>query len=171
MEIKLIDIGEINPSKYNPRKISESELCGLQKSLEKFGFVEPLVINKRTRTLVGGHQRLKAAQLIGYSKVPCYEVDLTESEEKALNIALNSHTIQGKFDREILSTLLEEVKLDLPELTLDLNFNILEKDMQLIFDPDVDFSEADQDKKKFKFIECPHCKEVFEQGQSVVKDG
>ena len=48
MEIKKLKIKDINPAKYNPRKISEEELSKLRNSMEKWGYVEPLVWNERT---------------------------------------------------------------------------------------------------------------------------
>lgn len=126
LELVYMAIGEINPAKYNPRNITDEELSGLRESLKKFGFVEPLVFNTRTGTLVGGHQRLKAAELEGFEKVPVSLVDLSLAEEKALNVALNSPTISGKFDNEILKTLLEEIKLEIPDYFEALNFGAFE---------------------------------------------
>ena len=128
MEVKEYKLSSINPAKYNPRKITDRELTGLVESIKKFGFIDPLIINIKNKknTLVGGHQRLKAAELLKYKTVPVVEVNLSIAEEKALNIALNSSTIQGKFDNEILSGLLNEVKIDLPDLFDGLNFDDFE---------------------------------------------
>lgn len=131
MEVFDVPIREVNPAKYNPRKISDKELTGLKESIKKFGFIDPLVINKRTNTLVGGHQRLKAAELLEMDNVPVVYVNLNISEEKALNIALNSHMISGKYDLEILPLLLDEIKLELPELSEKLRFNELKLDLKL----------------------------------------
>lgn len=125
MKIVNRKISDINPAKYNPRQITEKELSGLKESLKKFGFVEPLIINKRTNTLCGGHQRLKAAESLGMKEVPVFEVDLSISEEKALNVALNSPTISGKFDEKILSELLSEIKLEMPDLFSNMNMSTI----------------------------------------------
>ena len=50
---------------YNPRKISDHDLEALRKSLRFFGAVEPIVVNKRSDRIVGGHQRVKAAEAEG----------------------------------------------------------------------------------------------------------
>jgi ParB-like chromosome segregation protein Spo0J len=42
---------------YNPRKISDHDLEALRRSMKFFGVVEPVVVNKRTGRIVGGHQR------------------------------------------------------------------------------------------------------------------
>lgn len=120
--IKKIKVGEINPASYNPREITDEEMAGLRESIKKFGFVEPLVLNTTTNTLVGGHQRLKAAMLEGMEEVPVSLVKLSLAEEKALNVALNSPTISGKFSNDVLRELLKEIKLELPETFTALRF-------------------------------------------------
>jgi len=105
-------IKEIKPATYNPRKISGVAFQGLCESLKKFGMPQPLVVNKRTGVLVSGHQRLKAAEAIGWTEVPVVEVDLSPSEEKALNVTLNNRAIAGEFI-EGLDELLAEIRLDL----------------------------------------------------------
>lgn len=59
MKLSKIKLKEIKPAEYNPRKISDSELEKLNKSLEKFGFVDPIIINLKNNKIIGGHQRYK----------------------------------------------------------------------------------------------------------------
>ena len=92
MNIELIDTRKIKPAIYNPRKDlqpGDPEYAKLQRSLEEFDCVEPLVWNKRTGNLVGGHQRLKILLARGDKQVQCSVVDLPLEKEKALNLALN----------------------------------------------------------------------------------
>ena len=59
MEIRKLPLEKLNPAKYNPRKDlkpSDPEYEKLKKSMETFGYVEPIVWNKRTGQIVGGHQ-------------------------------------------------------------------------------------------------------------------
>ena len=126
--IKKVAIKDISPAKYNPRKISEEALAGLQSSLKEFGFVDPLIVNKRNNVLVGGHQRLKAAEKLGIKEVPVVYVDLDEAKEKALNIALNSEKISGEFDAQLLHELVNEIQADIPELLESLRIDDLLKD-------------------------------------------
>ena len=119
LEIRKMPIDEINPAHYNPRKDlqpGDMEYEKLKKSILEFDLVEPLVWNRRTGRLVGGHQRLKVLKELGYSEVEVSVVDLPEEKEKALNIALNK--IQGDWDYEKLKDLLQE--LDTGELDLEL---------------------------------------------------
>jgi len=69
--------------------------------------VEPIVWNKRTGNIVGGHQRYKVLLDMGMREVDCVVVDLDETKEKALNLALNK--IQGDWDENKLAELMAEL--------------------------------------------------------------
>lgn len=112
MNIQKIKIDKLIPATYNPRKNlkpSDAEYVKIKNSIEKFGFVSPLVMNK-DMTVIGGHQRLKVLKEMGIVEVECIIVDLDKTNEKALNIALNK--IQGDWDEEKLEALLQELKLE-----------------------------------------------------------
>ena len=92
MEIERRKVDELKAAEYNPRKDlrpGDAEYEKLKRSIQEFGYVEPVIWNKRTGTVVGGHQRLKVMKDLGYEEVDCVVVDLDEKKEKALNIALN----------------------------------------------------------------------------------
>jgi len=110
MEVRRMKVNEINPAPYNPRidlKPGDPEYEALKKSIERFGLVDPLIWNKRTNRLVGGHQRLKVLKDLGYETADVVVVDLPESVEKTLNIALNN--IQGDWEETKLEALLAEL--------------------------------------------------------------
>lgn len=110
MEILSIAVKEINPAEYNPRKDlkpGDPEYEKLKKSILEFDMVEPLVWNKQTGNLVGGHQRLKILKELAIDNVEVSVVDLSPVKEKLLNIALNK--IQGEWDFPLLKDLLQEL--------------------------------------------------------------
>lgn len=117
MNIITLPISQLAPAGYNPRTINRHEFESLQRSIEEFGFVEPIVVNKRDgrHIVVGGHQRLNAAQALRMTEVPCYIVELDEAHEKALNIALNK--IHGEWDDQLLVELLYSLEDDVRILT------------------------------------------------------
>jgi len=109
--MRKISVGQINPAKYNPRKDlqpGDVEYEKLLRSVEEFGYVEPIIWNERTGNIVGGHQRFKVLTQIGYVEIDCVVVDLEQQREKALNIALNK--ISGEFDTPKLVELLRELQ-------------------------------------------------------------
>ena len=129
LDIKRIPIHDIVPAPYNPRielKPGMREYDKLDRSLDEFGCVEPLVWNKRTKHLVGGHQRLSVLKARGEKVVEVSVVDLDEARERALNLALNK--IQGGWDNKALAHLLKELA-DGMEVDLELTgFDLAEID-------------------------------------------
>lgn len=110
MDIEMIDVKRIDPAPYNPRRDlqpGDPDYERLARSIEEFGFIEPLVWNKRTGTLVAGHQRLKVLLARGDKQVQCSIVDLPPEREKALNLALNK--IRGEWDEDKLVAVLAEL--------------------------------------------------------------
>jgi len=110
MEIKKITASKIKAAKYNLRKDlkpGDAEYEKLRRSIEEFGYVEPIIWNKRTGNIVGGHQRYKALVALGYKEIDCVVLDIDEQREKALNIALNK--ISGEFDIPLLTELLKDI--------------------------------------------------------------
>ncbi len=92
MNIQVKAIKDIKLSPYNPRKDlrpGDPAYDKLRKAILEFDMVEPLVWNKRSGRLIGGHQRLKILKEMGVENVQVSVVDLPEAKEKALNLALN----------------------------------------------------------------------------------
>jgi DNA modification methylase len=118
-ETKTMKVTELSPAPYNPRSITDEAMKGLSASIERFGLVQPIIWNERTKRVVGGHQRLKVLQANKVTETSVIVVDLPESEEKALNVALNSPAISGEFT-DALDDLLREIKELEPELYGDL---------------------------------------------------
>jgi DNA modification methylase len=119
VQVSKIPIGQLNPAAYNPRKDlqpGDPEYEKLKRSIQEFGYVEPIVWNERTGNIVGGHQRYKVLLDMGMSEVDCVVVDLDDAKEKALNLALNK--IQGDWDYLKLKDLLQE--LDTGEFDIEL---------------------------------------------------
>ncbi len=109
MNYESLRISDLKPAEYNPRKISEKEMRKLCESIKSFGFVEPIVVNA-DGTIIGGHQRVKAAERLGMEEVPVIRVDIPKGKERALNLALNR--ISGEWDEERLALLLQALTDD-----------------------------------------------------------
>ena len=110
MIIEKIKVEQLIPADYNPRKDlqpGDSEYEKIKRSLEEFGYVDPVIWNKTTGRVVGGHQRLKVLTSMGRTEVECVVVELNEEKEKALNVALNK--ISGDWDKEKLAVLMTDL--------------------------------------------------------------
>lgn len=106
-------IKDLERATYNPRvdlRPGDDEYSNLQESLETFGTVLPIVWNKRTNRVVGGHQRITVKENLGEEEVDVTVVDLDEIREKQLNIALNK--VKGGWDDVKLALILDELGAD-----------------------------------------------------------
>ena len=116
MRIEKKNVIDLIPASYNPRKISNEELNLLKASMDKYGCVEPIIWNERTNNIVGGHQRLKVLQAQNVKEIECVIVNLSENDEKDLNIKLNK--ISGEWDLDKLEIVLTDLQLADFDLTL-----------------------------------------------------
>ena len=111
MIIEKKNTADLLPADYNPRKDlkpGDAEYEKLKRSIEQFGYVEPVIWNQTTGRVVGGHQRLKVLMDMGMTEVDCVVVAMDEDKEKALNIALNK--ISGDWDKDKLALLIADLQ-------------------------------------------------------------
>lgn len=111
MKIEKLKTKSLIPADYNPRKdlkAGDPEYDKLKQSIQEFGYVEPIIWNKTTGRVVGGHQRLKVLLDMGVTEVDCVVIEMDEDKEKALNVALNK--ISGDWDKDKLMLLITDLQ-------------------------------------------------------------
>lgn len=126
MEFEVKRIADMNRAAYNPRvdlQPEDEEYQAIERSLKRHGLVQPIVWNRRTNTVVSGHQRLTVLEAQGETEVTVSVVDLDDIQEKELNVALNK--ITGEWDDDKLSVILNE----LGEEATDTGFTLTEIDV------------------------------------------
>lgn len=117
MQIETWPLTEMLAAPYNPRqdlKPGDPEYERLKKSIQAFDYIDPIIVNRATRRVVGGHQRLKILRDLGYTEAAVSVVDLDETQEKALNVALNQ--TGGTWDDGKLADLLAELSTALDDI-------------------------------------------------------
>lgn len=110
MEIRTLKEAQLTVADYNPRRDlqpEDAEYQKLRRSIEEFGYVEPIIWNERTGRVVGGHQRLKVLLEQGREDIEAVVVDLAEKDEKILNVLLNK--VKGRWDIGRLADLLQQL--------------------------------------------------------------
>jgi DNA modification methylase len=123
MRIDRILINKLKPATYNPRQITKKQYSDLKDSIDRFGLVDPIIINKNGNIVIGGHQRLKICKELKYKDVDCVVLDLNKEQERELNIRLNKSG--GEWDMDILAN-----EFDIEELKewgfkdIEFGFNI-----------------------------------------------
>lgn len=119
MQIKNIPIGDIIPNPKNPRidlKPGMPLYDKLSKSINEFGYVDPIIWNERTGMIVSGHQRFQVMKDLAEQKgetlsdVPVCVVDMSEDKQNTFMIAVNK--ITGLWDQEKLASLFRELDSD-----------------------------------------------------------
>jgi hypothetical protein len=128
MIIEKKKISDLIPAPYNPRQSTAKQEQHLKESLEKFGLVEPIIFNKQTGYIVGGHFRVRELKKLGIKEIECVIVDLNEADEKELNIRLNANT--GSWDWDTLANDWEVVDLeawglDIPQFDIEPSYDEL----------------------------------------------
>lgn len=150
VELEKINIKDITPASYNPRKIRDEEFRSLIKSMDKFGVVDPLTVNLKNNTIIGGHQRYSVLYqqddnqdlyLLRLGDIgwvfPSDDLRIEdEAHEKALNLALNR--IKGEFDVIKLNPILEELsEFNLDSLTgFDVSLDAINYDIGVPIEDD-----------------------------------
>jgi hypothetical protein len=94
-------IAELRPDPENPRTIKPAAKAALGASLRRFGQVDAVVFNERTGRLVGGHQRLDLLLEQGETEADVAIGSWNESDERALNVALNNPASAGSFTDDV----------------------------------------------------------------------
>ena len=110
MEIRTLKSAQLKAADYNPRRDlqpEDAEYQKLRRSIETFGYIEPIIWNERTGRVVGGHQRLKVLLEQGAEDIEAVVVDLEEKDEKILNVLLNK--VKGRWDIGKLAELLQQL--------------------------------------------------------------
>ncbi|MDZ4278005.1 MAG: site-specific DNA-methyltransferase [Dehalococcoidia bacterium] len=116
--VKHVPVDSLKPDAANPRRISDAELETLTRSIQQFGFIDPVIARREDGLVVGGHQRLLAARKLGLKAVPVVYVDLSLEQARLLNLALNK--ISGEWDQELLARMVADLS-SLEEADLSLS--------------------------------------------------
>jgi ParB-like nuclease domain/DNA methylase len=120
LQIEHVAPQSLRPYSGNARVHSKKQIKQIARSIERFGFTNPILVSK-DREVIAGHGRLRAAQLLGLTSVPIVVlVTLSEAERRAYVLADNKLAENAGWDRDILAIELQallDIEFDDPELT------------------------------------------------------
>lgn len=157
--MKTVDLllEEVKPYENNPR-INDNAVDAVAKSIEEFGFQQPLVLDK-DNVIIVGHTRYKAAVQLGLEKVPCVIADdLTEEKVKAYRLADNKVGELALWDSIALSVELDEIEMDMTDFGFVEMFDV---DVDSFFEDVEPKEETEEEEEEEEEIQCPHCKMFF----------
>ena len=153
MEHKIIqrDIDSLIFAEYNPRQLTKDQHQHLKDSIQRFGLVDPILVNKhkdRKDIIIGGHQRVRVAKDLDIDKVPCIELSLPYEKERELNVRLNKNS--GEWDYDVLANMFEMEELQ--------DWGFADKDFWFLdqgeLSNDVDYSDNTVDEKLKRFLDA-----------------
>ena len=116
LAIEMIDLSALRPYSKNARRHSRAQIKQIAKSIEAFGFTNPILVSDELEILAG-HGRAAAAQLIGMKQAPIVRLsDLSPAKRKAYVLADNKLALNAGWDREVLAVELQGL--------IDLGFDV-----------------------------------------------
>lgn len=140
MIIEDVKIADIKPYERNQKKHPESQVKNIAKSIEKYGFVQPIVIDRNNEIIIGHGRYMAGGDILGMKTVPCVRAEnLTEQQIRELRI-LDNKLNESEWD-------IDNLKLDLDDLDFsdfeNLNFDLFDDEPE-------EFDESDLDEEKTK---------------------
>ena len=117
MQIETVKITELISPDYNPRHITPEAMESLKKSIDEFGYIDPIIVNRVNNHIVGGNQRYECLKALGYTEIDVIFIEEPDiNREKAINIRLNNSS--GDWDIGKLDTIFEDLEIKGFDLTL-----------------------------------------------------
>lgn len=118
--MRTVQRSSVKGAPYNPRSLTNQARARLKRGIERHGLVQPIIVNERTGQVVGGHQRLSILDDLEGGveyELQVAIVDISESDERKINVLLNNDGAQGHWDEtKLLALMSEEEALDLDAL-------------------------------------------------------
>ena len=132
-----LDVADLQPWIKNPR-FNDTAVVPVANSIEEFGFGAPIVVQAGTNMIIAGHTRLKAALRLGWKKVPCRILEISDRNAERLAIADNKTNEIADWNEEHLQDILEGFE---PEELQNIGFN--EEELQQLLQDDEPSSEEE----------------------------
>lgn len=147
---------ELKGAEYNPRQMTEAQVARLAASIDKFSLVDPIIVNK-DGTVIGGHMRLRVLAMKGVQEVDVRVPDrqLTEAEERELNLRLNKNNGEWDWDKlmEFDEDMLTDVGFEAAELAWFLDPKVKDESGEV----KTGALAGDGSSKGGGFTVCPEC--------------
>jgi hypothetical protein len=168
--IEVVNRKDIHEADYNPRKISEAARKKLQKFLKEHGSWCPLILNKRTMTLVSGHQRLSIMDTV--LKKDDYEltmsvVDVDEKTEISGNVFMNNQSAMGEWDISAL----QDLHVIMPDIDFVKDFGFDESEIDIMLSDFIKKADTGDDQPLIDLVhEAKKSAEDFRQMKKEQRD-
>lgn len=159
LKIEYLDKNDLKPYANNAKIHTEEQIKRIRKSIEQFGFNDPIAIWKGNE-VIEGHGRLMAVMQMSIDKIPVIRLDnLTEEQRKAYASVHNKLTMNTGFDLSVLEEELSNItEIDMSEYGFD-SLNDIQNQLEDFFIPEQkessESSDEDEDSAQIIFIIKP----------------
>ena len=160
-KIEIKPLSELRSYQFNARVHDGAQINALKRSIEEFGFTNPVLVHSSGR-IIAGHGRVKAAYELGMTEVPCLVLDnLSEQQARAYTIADNQLPQMASWDFDMLAVEIDELK-DLGFDISTLGFND-EELTEMLGSPDElpEITTEEEQKPEKDTTICPKCHHEF----------
>lgn len=142
MNIINLKIKDLKPYTKNAKTHPVENIEAIKKSIQKYGFADPIAVWGKKNIIVEGHGRYLACKELGIEEVPCIRLDhLTDKERREYTLLHSKTTMMSDFDFDLLNQ--ELVDLDLSDFNID--WEIPELDELKYFDDNEEENEKNDD--------------------------
>lgn len=157
---RIVGYGEESPedllaNALNFRIHPKAQQDALLDTINEVGFVDEVIVNRRTNNMVNGHLRVTLAMRTGQATIPVKYIDVSEAEERLILATFDPISALATTDAQKLDELLHEVSTGSAAIQQMLD------DMAVsagIVPPNVEFKEFDESvADEVEFLECPEC--------------
>lgn len=139
LKIEYVDVAKLKPYNKNTRKHEDYDVSQIAKSIEEYGFNDPVGIWGKDNIIVEGHGRLLAAKSLGMDKVPCIRLDdLTDEQRRAYAIMHNKTAELSAWDFDLLAEEIPELDFSGFDIDWGLPADVDEKEIIEDEAPEVD---------------------------------
>lgn len=130
LKIEYLPVKELKPYDKNARKHADADVSTIVKSIEEFGFDDPIGIWGENNTIVEGHGRLIAAKKLGMKQVPVIRLDhLSDEQRRAYALAHNKTAEMSEWDFDMLESELGDISIDMTDFGFTLDEKQEEKEI------------------------------------------
>lgn len=111
LTVQMVKVSDLVPWERNPRQ-NDAAAERLAYTIQEQGWTTPILVQRESGRIIGGHTRLKAAMKIGLTEVPVIHLDVEDRQADAIAIADNRLGEIAEWDNDELARLLEEIEAD-----------------------------------------------------------
>lgn len=161
-ESRIVGFAEVPPDQLlanplNARRHPARQRDALRASLDRIGWVAPVIVNQRTGMMVDGHARVEEALSAGLDAVPVLTIDVSPEDERVMLATFDPISMIADTDREVLDALLEGLELpDSLGQVIGLLTGEAQDSARHFTNPEVSIVDVDEMENEMKHV-CPRC--------------